>query len=42
MLSALIAGELDLVLGDGLALWNFLNTPSGRRFHLGRQSHLCG
>ena len=32
MLSALIDGQLDLVLGDGLALWNFLNTPQGAAF----------
>ena len=32
MLSALIGGDLDLVLGDGLALWNFLNTPQGAAF----------
>ena len=32
MLSALIGGHLDLVLGDGLALWNFLNTPQGAAF----------
>jgi len=31
-LSALIRGDLDLVLGDGLALWNFLNTPQGAAF----------
>jgi ABC-type amino acid transport substrate-binding protein len=32
MLSALINGDLDLVLGDGLSLWNFLNTPEGAAF----------
>jgi ABC-type amino acid transport substrate-binding protein len=32
MLSALIGGKLDLVLGDGLSLWNFLNTPQGAAF----------
>ena len=32
MLSALTGGKLDLVLGDGLALWNFLNTPQGAAF----------
>jgi len=32
MLSALIAGDLDLVLADGLTLWNFLNTPQGAAF----------
>jgi ABC-type amino acid transport substrate-binding protein len=32
MLSALIGGKLDLALGDGLALWNFLNTPQGAAF----------
>lgn len=33
MLSALIEGKLDLVLGDGLALWSFLNTPQGAAFN---------
>jgi ABC-type amino acid transport substrate-binding protein len=33
MLSALISGNLDLVLGDGLALWSFLNTPQGAAFN---------
>lgn len=33
MLSALISGKLDLVLGDGLALWSFLNTPQGAAFN---------
>jgi ABC-type amino acid transport substrate-binding protein len=32
MLAALIAGDLDLVLADGLMLWNFLNTPQGAAF----------
>ena len=32
MLSALIGGDLDLVLADGLALWNFLTTPQGGGF----------
>jgi ABC-type amino acid transport substrate-binding protein len=31
-LTALTDGQLDLVLGDGLALWNFLNTPQGAAF----------
>jgi ABC-type amino acid transport substrate-binding protein len=32
MLAALIGGKLDLALGDGLSLWNFLNTPQGAAF----------
>jgi ABC-type amino acid transport substrate-binding protein len=32
LLSALIDGQLDVVLGDGLALWHFLNTPQGAAF----------
>jgi ABC-type amino acid transport substrate-binding protein len=32
MLTALTSGQLDLALGDGLALWNFLNTPQGAAF----------
>jgi ABC-type amino acid transport substrate-binding protein len=32
MMSALLDGGLDLVLGDGLSLWSFLNTPQGAAF----------
>jgi lysine-arginine-ornithine-binding protein len=32
MMSDLLDGRLDLVLGDGLSLWHFLNTPQGAAF----------
>ncbi|EWY42720.1 ABC transporter substrate-binding protein [Skermanella stibiiresistens SB22] len=32
MIDALISGGLDLVLGDSLGLWHFLNTPRGAGF----------